>query len=120
MSQRAFNNCVLNGVIIAIGEMISGSGLLDSIGYDQAWTTLNHCIHNVRLGLLNNATFQLFGDRTSLTSQARTVDTDNFGGTHTFKYDDTEIEEFDGLVTAEYDDERRLTTIIIRGEEHGT
>lgn len=116
MSQRAFNNCILNGVTVSIATMVTGSGILDSIGYDKAWTTLNHCIKNVRLGVLNRAKFQLYGDQSVLNTQSRTTNDDNFGGTHDFYYDSTLIESFDGLVTAEYDDESRLTNIAVRGE----
>lgn len=119
MSQRAFNNCVLNGTTITIGEMVTGSGILDSVGYDDKVTTLNHCIHNVRLGQIHNAKFKLYGDREDLSTGDRDADVDNFGGTHTFKYDSTTIEEFDGLVTADYDDNERITNVSVRGEESG-
>jgi hypothetical protein len=96
--------------------MVTGTGIIDSVGYDKAWTTLNHCIRNVRIATLHKVRMQMNGDQTALNTETRTTDDDNFGGTHKFYYDSTLIEEFDGLVTAEYNPDDRVTTITITGE----
>jgi len=104
---------------ISVGDFITGSGQLNSIGYDDAYTTLNHCIRNMRLDLLEKTQVSLNGDWSHLETDGRETDDANFGGTHTFYYDDTLIESFDGVITTVYHPDNRVTDVSIQGEGHG-
>lgn len=57
MGKRVFNNCVINGVAVGIGDFIHGPGVILSTGYDKEVTTQNHSIHNVRISVNYEARF---------------------------------------------------------------
>ena len=113
MAKRVFNNCILNGNIVSIGEMVSGSGEIILRGKDVEYTTDDHLMHNIRLNEYYTASLKAFGDRCDLETDAM-ISTS--GGTHIFYLDDIEILRFDGLVSCEYDEHKRETVISIRGE----
>ena len=81
MAKRAFNNCVLHNGTVSLHNFVSGSGAIEVTGKDKQIVTDDHVIHNVRLNILYNGTFKIFGDHRDLaTNPAQGV----FGGTHTF------------------------------------
>ena len=120
MATLVINNAVINGTVIGIEDFVNGTGWLIMTGSDVAHTTLDHRIHNVRTTVHYNARFKLYGDYSSLDTSDTAADTDNFGGTHTLKYDSTTIATFKGVVTTEYNKDDRITEIQIRGEADGT
>jgi len=113
LSKRVFNNCSINGEVVTIAEFVAGSGVVDVMGKDVAYTTDDHVMHNLRTNVYSNAEFKMFGDATSLNTDP-TVDV--FGGTHIFYLDTTTVATFSGVVMATYNENDNETTIKIRGE----
>lgn len=119
MAILRFNRAVLNGTEVTIEDFVNGSGVINYIAYDKSVTTFNHAIHHVRLSISANAEFTAWGDKRDLNTDSTSNDSENFGGTHTFYYDTTEVISFKGLVTTEYSPDERQTTISITGEADG-
>ena len=113
MANRAFNNCVLHNGTVTLQDFVNGSGVIELTGKDKSMVTDDHVIHNIRLNILYNGTFKMFGDHRDLATNPATG---VFGGEHVFYLDNTEVCRFKGTVEAEYNDKDRTTEIKIIGE----
>ena len=118
MARLRFNKAVINGTTVSIEDFVNGTGEITKYGVDSQVVTLDHLVHNVRIQLLSRAKFIAWGDKTTMATQAVATDTNNFGGTHSFYYDTTLVDSFDGLVSCLFNPETRQTTIEIEGEAH--
>ena len=116
MARLRFNKAVINGTTVVPGDLVPGSGEIAIADALETIVTLDHVIHRVKTGEKGKARFSAFGDKETLATQAIALDTDNFGGTHSFYLDTTLVYSFDGLVDARYNKERRITEITIEGE----
>jgi hypothetical protein len=104
-----FNNAVIGGVTVAAAEFVNGTGKLTETGKDKAVTTADGRIHNIRQYLTAEATFECFGDKTSLASGL------GAGVTCALKNGEAAVRSFDGVVTAVYNDSKKTTAVTVSG-----
>ena len=122
MARLRFNKAILGivspgvGVTLSPKDIVPGTGTIEITDDIKNVTTLDHLIHRVKIGEKGIAKIAVFGDKESLATQSTALDIDNFGGTHQFYLDASLVYAFDGLVEAEYNTERRITSIKITGE----
>lgn len=109
-SKLPFNKATIAGVTVDVDEFVSGSGSVTLSGEDSNVTTADSRIHNDRLVSHWEGSFEVYGDRTDLDSGA------GLGNAVALFLDDTEIHSGTGIVTAEYNDENKTTSISINGD----
>ncbi len=108
-SRIAFNKVVVDSTAISGSEFVSGSGLLSLRGNDKSVATADGIIHYFRISLTPELSFQVFGDKISLSSppgEAVSV---------SVYQNEKQIYAFQGLVTVTRSSDPALSTISISG-----
>ncbi len=108
-SRIAFNKVVVDSTAISGSEFVSGSGLLSLRGNDKSVATADGIIHYFRISLTPELSFQVFGDKISLSSppgEAVSV---------SVYQNEKQIYTFQGLVTVTRSSDPDLSTISISG-----
>ena len=105
-----FDNAVIGSQTIPASEFVSGSGSITLKGEDTATTTSDGRIHNDRVAVNSDSSFELYGDHTDLDSGT------GLGDSVVYKNGSTEVFSGTGLVSAEYSKEKHTTSISISGD----
>jgi len=102
-----FNNAIINSVPVATSEMIHGSCNYIKNGQDVATTTSDGRIHNDRIVVTKDISFECYGDKTALESAV------GLGVAVVLKYDTTTVDTVTGVTTASYDSSSKTTQVKI-------
>lgn len=106
----SFNKAVINGASVLQGDFVSGSGSLSVKGSDKSVTTADGSIHHIRSALSKEASFEAFGDWTSLSSSCGlSVPVALYSGA-------TLLASFNAIVSASYNSSSRTTSISLQGD----
>lgn len=102
-----FNNAIINSVPVTTAQMVHGSCNYVKNGQDVATTTSDGRIHNDRIVVTKDISFECYGDKTTLESAI------GLGAVVVLKYDTTTVDTVTGVTTASYDSNNKTTQVKI-------
>jgi hypothetical protein len=109
-----FDNASLGGTAVAVADFVHGSGQYSEAGQDIRVVTADNRIHNIRQSVARRASFEAYGDKSSLNSPA------GLGQAIVLTRASTQVASFTGIVTATYNEQSKTTRIEIAGDPAAT